>query len=355
MTRRIKCLVLYCCRLLGLFALARLGSRGQLRILCYHGFELDDESAFRPKLFMTRATFERRMRTLVARGVPVLTLSEGLRSLHAGELPAGAVVVTIDDGFFSVREVAAPILRQLGLPSTLYVSTYYVQKQTPIFQVLIQYLLWKARRRAVDFGSAAWAPSERLDLADSAAVARFADQMVTLGNRLQSERERQKIAQELARTLGVELAPIAAARTMSLLTAAELRALDRDGMAVELHTHRHRFPPDDSASCRRELADNCRVLEQALGRRPVHFCYPSGLWQQAHFKLLADSGVASATTCDAGLNDTHTHRFALRRFLDSEVITQIEFEAELAGFSDILRRARTRLFGRPPSAGYEEH
>ena len=56
MSRAIKVTVLHVCRWLGFFALARRLTRDRLRILCYHGFELQDESSFRPKLFMTRAT-----------------------------------------------------------------------------------------------------------------------------------------------------------------------------------------------------------------------------------------------------------------------------------------------------------
>jgi hypothetical protein len=110
-----------------------------------------------------------------------------------------------------------------------------------------------------------------------------------------------------------------------------------------LHTHRHRFPTDETQA-KRELEDNRAVLQPLVCGKPlIHFCYPSGRWSEQHFALLSDAGIASATTCDAGLNYPTTHHLALRRFLDNEYVSQIEFEAEMCGFLDILRRLRQYL------------
>jgi hypothetical protein len=43
------------------------------------------------------------------------------------------------------------------------------------------------------------------------------------------------------------------------------------------------------------------------------------------------------------LNGAETPRLALRRFLDGEDVAQIEFEAEISGFAELARQARSRL------------
>jgi hypothetical protein len=53
--------------------------------------------------------------------------------------------------------------------------------------------------------------------------------------------------------------------------------------------------------------------------------------------------IVSATTCEPGLNFRHTPRLALHRFLDGEDIDQIQFEAEMSGLNELLRRARAAL------------
>jgi len=127
-------------KLLGLFWIARRITRRRLRILCYHGFALDDECRFRPKLFMSYDTFRNRLDYLRSRRYPILSLDSALAQLASDTLPDCATVITIDDGFYSVSAIGAKILREFAFPSTLYVTSYYVVKQNPIFRLMVQYL-----------------------------------------------------------------------------------------------------------------------------------------------------------------------------------------------------------------------
>ena len=93
-------LILRIAKLLGLFILARRRTLGDLRILCYHGAAIGDESLFRPNLFMTRETFEGRMKFLADHRYPVISLNEAVKGLKNGSLPPAATVITIDDGWY---------------------------------------------------------------------------------------------------------------------------------------------------------------------------------------------------------------------------------------------------------------
>ena len=59
---------------------------------------------------------------------------------------------------------------------------------------------------------------------------------------------------------------------------------------------------------------------------------------------LAAVGVKSATTIEPGLNYPDTPRFALRRLMDGHPVSDIEFEAEMTGFMEIVRALRERRF-----------
>jgi peptidoglycan/xylan/chitin deacetylase (PgdA/CDA1 family) len=90
-------------------------------ILMYHAFALGGEQPSR--FVVSPRVFERQMRWLVRRR-PVLGLEELLAHRRAGRLPpAGAVVVTIDDGYDDVRTEARPVLRSHGIAATLFVVT----------------------------------------------------------------------------------------------------------------------------------------------------------------------------------------------------------------------------------------
>jgi hypothetical protein len=58
--------------------------------------------------------------------------------------------------------------------------------------------------------------------------------------------------------------------------------------------------------------------------------------------VLAAGGVVSATTCESGLAHAGSNILALPRILDDNRVSQVEFEAELTGFSELCRIALGR-------------
>jgi peptidoglycan/xylan/chitin deacetylase (PgdA/CDA1 family) len=90
-------------------------------IVMYHAFAVGSERASR--FVVPPRAFWRQMRWLTRRR-PVLALDDVLAHRRTNRLPpAGAVVVTIDDGYDDVRSHAHPVLRALGVAATLFVVT----------------------------------------------------------------------------------------------------------------------------------------------------------------------------------------------------------------------------------------
>lgn len=56
----------------------------------------------------------------------VVPLSEMVADSRAGRSTAGTLAITFDDGYLDNHEIAAPILRKLGLPATFFVATGFV-------------------------------------------------------------------------------------------------------------------------------------------------------------------------------------------------------------------------------------
>lgn len=342
---RLKRAVLACAKYSGLFRLARLATRGQLRILAYHGFERIDESRFRPQMFQKEATFRRRLSLLRKHGAEVLRLPDAVRRLDTGDLPDLPVVITIDDGWASINEVAVPALREAGMPATVYVTTYYVQRQVPVFGMLVQYLFWKTRCRSVNTEGIAGLDGRAVDLGDGAARDALLQQVLAAGAALPSEAARQELAAELARRLQVDHADIVRRRSFTMMSETELRSLAASNIDVQLHTHRHRFTPERLDEAEHEVVENRSVLQAMVGGPLEHFCYPSGVWGPEAFPMLERLGIRSSTTCEPGLVTASTARQALGRFLDGENIHALEFEAEVCGFLELLRRAKAWLPG----------
>jgi peptidoglycan/xylan/chitin deacetylase (PgdA/CDA1 family) len=324
---------------MGLFRLSMVLSHRKLRILCYHGFGDAEDVSFRPKLFITEATFKSRLKKLREMGVSVLPLDEALGAMQDRNLLRCTTAITIDDGFPSVLQIAAKQLNQFSMPATLYVTTYYALKQQPIFRLLVQYIFWKSKKNSIVVNDIPGISDGTYSIADEQSRTRLWQPIVEECERSLTEDARQEIARRLATAAEVNIDRMLRERVLHIMDADEIKQIEQLGVQIELHTHRHRFPIDP-ALAERELVDNRRTLEAWTGRQLKHFCYPSGAWDRSHWPVLASQEVKSATTCDRGLNTWETNAYALHRFLDSESISMIEFESEICGFSEFLRGLR---------------
>ena len=70
--------------------------------------------------------FQRHLDVLADWGATVMPLDSAVAALDAGTVPDRAVALTFDDGYASVVERAWPVLRDRGLPATLFVVTDYL-------------------------------------------------------------------------------------------------------------------------------------------------------------------------------------------------------------------------------------
>lgn len=333
------------CKSLGLFAVARRITRHELRILAYHGSALDDDADFRPQLFMDATLFKARLEYLRCQGFPVLNLDDAVQLLRRNSLPPCATVVTIDDGFFSTWKLAVPMLVQLGLPATIYLTSYYSVHETPVFRLVVQYMFWKTRVASLLLSDIGVPNGHPVTIDGPSTAEETAWTVIEYGETALAEDERVELCKNLGVILDVDYEDIVRKRLFSLMTVNEVRAASEQGIEIQLHTHRHRLPIDPNL-LRREIDDNRRVVEPIVGRAVKHFCYPSGIHDPSHLGPLRELGVTSATTCEVGLNPPATDPLLLNRFLDGNTISWLEFEAEMSGFAELLRRRRYWLRSR---------
>jgi peptidoglycan/xylan/chitin deacetylase (PgdA/CDA1 family) len=335
----LKRILLHFCKMLGLFRLSDRLTRRGVRILCYHGFSMADESAFSKRTFIDPGTFEKRMAFLKREGFRVLGLDEALDLLDRDAVPPRSVVITIDDGFDSVYVKAWPVLKKYAFPATLYVTTYYAIEQNPVFNLAAQYLFWKTARTELDLAGLGMQGTGVISLRTNKDKAGLVEEILRHGNAACDEAGRVALVRKLAERLGVDYEGIRESRILTIMTLERIKELSAAGIDIELHTHRHGFPLDHDRAIE-EIQENRAVLEPLLGKTLVHFCYPSGIWAKEQWPWLAETGMRSAVTCDLGLNFGKTHRYGLKRIGDDEGLSQIEFEAEVRGFAEVLRAMR---------------
>jgi len=329
---------LYVLRAAGVFALARHLTRKQLRILCYHSFSIGDEHEFNPVMFMRAVTFEERLRILRRRGIQVVALDEAVRRLQRGEIGNGETTITLDDGWVSNLTIAAPLLEKYGYSACVYVSTEHLGAGTEVFNVALAYMIRCCGRKTLTLSGL----HPQLDGTyaignDPAAV------ILTLIGAAEDAfplRERQQLLRPIARALGVDLDDVLRDGRFRLLSRTEMQELSRRGLDIQLHSHTHHLPDGAFDAVAEEITSNRRIIADVVGIEPRHFCYPSGEYRDQHPEWLRRLGIASATTCDPGLNDADTPVMLLKRFLDSDRTSPIAFEAEICGVNELARRLR---------------
>ena len=300
----------------GLAALARRASRRHLRILCYHGLWVLPGEPFGECLFITPEQFDARMARLRRSGVPLLGLGEAVRRLAKGDLPPRATVVTIDDGWVSTHSHMLPILERHEVPATLYSTTWYSERDLPVVNVAVAWMLAAAGRPPTDCAQ---------EIA-----------------RIEGLPEEQRLAalRALGATLGLDEAWLET-RQFHLMRPDELADARRRGLDIQLHTHRHINVTSQIGRLGEEIDANRASLEAMLdGPVLEHFCYPSGTWHPDAAAILAAKGVRSATLVTEGLNAPDADAYALRRLLDGRHVGDVEFDAYLSGTLHYLSELR---------------
>lgn len=99
-----------------------MAAEADILILCYHAVS----PTWPTPLAVSPEALERQLRHVLRCGYVPRTLS--------GALEAGgrSVVVSFDDAFRSVHELGAPLLRELGIPGTLFVPTDSAAEEAPM-------------------------------------------------------------------------------------------------------------------------------------------------------------------------------------------------------------------------------
>ena len=313
--------------------------RRRLLILSYHGVSANDEHEW-GDLYISPVTLRRRMESLARARCNVLPLDEAVQRLRNGTLPDRAVVITFDDGYYDFYSVAFPIVESSGYPVTLYLTTYYVEFNRPVFDPMCSYLLWKGRgKRHLEWPEVFPTPVALDDdgrKRATAAILRFAITWKLSGQ------EKDGLLARLAGRLDIDYEELCRKRVMHLITPEEARDLAARGADLQYHTHRHRvYRSRDRMFA--ELKDNLRRIAAFTSREPRHFCYTGGFYLPEYPVYLKEYGMLSATTCKPGLCTARTNPLLLPRLVDTPGLSDLEFHAWLDGSADLLPKRSNEM------------
>jgi peptidoglycan/xylan/chitin deacetylase (PgdA/CDA1 family) len=301
-------------------------ARPGLIVFAYHRIaEPGADSFYDPVISAAPASFRAQVEGL-ARRIRLVTLDEAIEGILSGTPWRGpAALITFDDGYRDNFEVAAPILRERGIPATFFLPTAFLESpRIPWWDEVARIVKQtRVRRLAVPLGpdgepgdgGRPGPPEIDLDTtprseAIRTIIAAFLDGTI---------REEGRFLERLAECAEVEADDGAMARALFTDWEQVRRSTGAGtGLSIGSHGHSHRrLARLDGEAQARELEESRRILRDRLGREVAALAYPYG-WPGTYTDetkaIAARAGYRAAFAATEGINRPGaTDPFAVRR------------------------------------------
>jgi len=277
----------------------RFGS--SLTILTLHRVvteEVKDQSFNKP-MMLTEGQFESLLKAVSQYGRPV-TLNDAVEKIRKGEsFKPGTVAVTFDDGYYDFYSRAFPLLKEYGIPATMFLTTDAIGNQD-------EYLWWDE----FDYYARLPAGSVSRPCDGVAPDLERALQLIDLLPVDRTEQHEAAVRESLNR-VGPEdrncfiekiraTAPENQPRPQLMMTWDNVREIS-GSIEIANHTvHHHLLDRIGPQSIREEIAGASERIEQETGVQVHGMAYPAGVY----------TGEASAIARECGIKYAVTTRFS---------------------------------------------
>ena len=122
--------------------------------------------------------------------------------------------------------------------------------------------MWRSQSRTLDLGGVDPGLAGRFDLSDPARRSLALDALRNRADGLDSAGERQALLERLYGALGLDFERVRRQRMFTFMSPGEAATLPSQGVDLQLHTHRHRFPGRDPAALADEIESNRASLSR---------------------------------------------------------------------------------------------
>jgi peptidoglycan/xylan/chitin deacetylase (PgdA/CDA1 family) len=286
-----------------------------LRILAYHRVLDADPNDFAFDEGVISASTEAfyRQMDFVRRNFDVLTFKDLYRlETEEKSWPRRALLITFDDGYRDNYTQAFPILKQLGLPATIFLATGHIGRAKMFWWDLIAYCVKHSNRKAANLDEVCPAAMDFT----SAAGRHDATERILRWVKSVPDAVKNRFLDGLGNELEVDL-PAGLAEGMHL-SWDEVKEMADSGIEFGSHTVTHPVLRNVSeAKLDEELTESKKMIEQQLGRDCLVLAYPVGGRQNFNESVQAAarrSGYQYAVSYDEGLATLEeSDRYAMPR------------------------------------------
>jgi peptidoglycan/xylan/chitin deacetylase (PgdA/CDA1 family) len=285
--------------------------------------------------FITPGKLEEFLRRLSRLYTP-LSLDEFVDAFVERRSLGNRFVLTFDDGYANVYTEAFPLLREMGIPFGVFVTTGMVGTGRVLWNDLLEFTIYSTEKAvlpggllngAVDLGT----PSKK----------RQAIMDIKAALKRRRIEEAYGLVERICDALGVNPAA-SELRSAGFLTPKQIKEMARAGVGFGGHTVTHPILSRETRDRVREEVTACKHdLESITGKEVRTFAYPNG--QRGDFDAMVkdevrNAGYSAAFTGIPGITYGGGDPFEIRRLLVDCRWTDEEFETRASGILGVVRR-----------------
>jgi peptidoglycan/xylan/chitin deacetylase (PgdA/CDA1 family) len=322
-----------------------LGPDYTLRCCLFHDIA-DHTSTFTKGLNVTRGIqrFEAEMRFLTEHYSPI-GLQDVISYSSGKKPPRRPVLVTFDDAYASVAEVAGPICKKYCVPATFFVNASLVGNQDLGIDNLVCYVANTMGLDKVRQAARMIAPNPDIEVVS---LRQFLSELLPTF----SLKARGVFRSKLISATGIRPADLAREAKL-YVSADQLRSLVSSGFTIGNHTYTH-------VHCRilsggdfdEEVIANQRELQALVNEKVRSFSVPYGasadlsrdlvthLKQSGHEALFLVESLANTSTTD----HYHLYRVSVAAKTDADFFGELEIQPRLRSIRNRLLRRPAKIF-----------
>lgn len=291
-------------RPLGGLRLARYLSRYHPRILMYHRINPPGSNDG------INADIFREQMKLIKKSFSVMSLSDICKYKEYGETPENAVVITFDDGYYDFYKYAFPIISDLDLPVTLFITTGFVNGDLWLWPDHIKYALINSKVNSIELPGI----PETLNISDDYDKSwhKISDHCVLL-----DDIKKKSLINLLYERLNVDF-PKEVPDAFRGLSWCQIRSMMNSGLDIGSHSYSHPILTKISEEeLVKELRLSKKMITDQLSQEPKFFCYPNGRSIDFNYKIQSlarqagySYGVAAYPSCNPLADRWAINRYA---------------------------------------------
>jgi peptidoglycan/xylan/chitin deacetylase (PgdA/CDA1 family) len=317
-------------------SLWRFFNRKRVLILAYHGITARN-FGIQPWILFPLESFEGQI-SFLKKHYSVITLERAVTAIRDGEqLPDNTAVVTFDDGYRNNLTMALPVLKNYGVPATVFLTAGYIgtNRILPLDRAYL--IIAHARQRKplvmeeIGLGPLYFDSDESIAasyLAAVAALKRYPTQIQikyldVMEGKLDPDYRQNEVHKEF-----------------QLLSWEEARKLVESRIIeVGAHTLSHEILSNVSEDeVEKEIVASKSMIELNLSKPVNSFAYPNGTksdFNESHIRQLKDGGFACSLTTIAKLNKHGDNPYTLGRIsVGPDFMNNLDhFALKVSGFN----------------------